>query len=334
MGRKKAFGASANTSSRPFCFFCDRNFDDEGVLIQHQRAKHYRCPECDDGAIRGKCESVQGLIVHTLKVHGKSLARVPNAMQGRDNPELNVYGMDGIPEHILESKGYKPPESREPAAKQPRLDPPPPTAVPLPPLPGMPPFPGLPGMPPGAEMPGFPGLPAPPTAPGAPGAPEMPGFPGLPAPPSLPGGAALPGFPGLPGPPGSSAPPEMPGFPGLPAPGLPPTAAPDMSQFSALTSSTMPGLGGFPPPTSAPAPLPALPPGPNVSSLLGSGASGLPSLTHSDPTMPPMLSLPPPSTSQPPASGLIEPPPDSLPGEDVSAEEQRAKEIRYRTPKS
>jgi len=106
MGRKKASQSQTQQQTKPFCFFCDRSFEDETVLVQHQRAKHFRCPECDDGAIRGKCESVQGLIVHTLKVHGKTLSRVPNALQGRDNPELNVYGMDGIPEEVLRQKGY------------------------------------------------------------------------------------------------------------------------------------------------------------------------------------------------------------------------------------
>lgn len=107
MGRKKAAGSAGQQASRPFCYFCDRTFDDENILIQHQRAKHFRCPECDDTAVRGKCESVQGLIVHTLKVHSKSLARVPNALQGRDNPELNVYGMDGVPSDVLRQRGIQ-----------------------------------------------------------------------------------------------------------------------------------------------------------------------------------------------------------------------------------
>lgn len=159
MGRKKAAGNTNQQASRPFCFFCDRTFDDETILIQHQRAKHFRCPECDDTAVRGKCESVQGLIVHTLKVHSKSLARVPNALQGRDNPELNVYGMDGIPADILRARGI---DHHAPVGKAA----PPPAAASNAPLPaslealhglpqGMPPLPGLasiPGMPPVPEL--------------------------------------------------------------------------------------------------------------------------------------------------------------------------------------
>merc|ERR1719356_1253362 len=122
MGRKKVLGGSgAAQQQKLFCFFCDRNFEDENVLVQHQRAKHFRCAECDISAVPGKCESVQGLIVHTLKVHGKSLSRVPNALQGRDHPELNVYGMDGIPENVLKEKGMPiPGESKEEPASAPR----------------------------------------------------------------------------------------------------------------------------------------------------------------------------------------------------------------------
>lgn len=108
MGRKKAgLAPICPKTSRPFCYFCDRTFDDENILIQHQRAKHFRCLECDDTAVRGKCESVQGLIVHTLKVHSKSLARVPNALQGRDSPELDIYGMDGVPSDVLRQRGIE-----------------------------------------------------------------------------------------------------------------------------------------------------------------------------------------------------------------------------------
>jgi len=231
MGRKKALGASAKVDLRPFCYFCDRTFEDDNVLIQHQRAKHFRCAECDDGQIRGKCESVQGLIVHTLKVHGKALARVPNAQQGRDNPDQNVYGMDGIPDEMMEAKGFQIRQAiggEESAAQRPKVEEPPrPTnAAPMPGFPGLPAPAGMPA------MPGFPGLPGPG---------QMPGFPGLPSP----GGHQMPGFPGLPGP-GSAPAQAMPGFPGLPMPGMP-----------SLGMPPLPSMSGFPP---VPSGMPAMPP--------------------------------------------------------------------------
>lgn len=214
MGRKKG-NTVAKEDTRPFCFFCERKFEDEQVLLQHQRAKHFRCPECDDGAIRGKCESVQGLIVHTLKIHGKALDRVPNAMQGRDNPELNVYGMEGIPLEMLRAKGYATDHGQQPVTKD-FVEPPPtnpqlqlaPEAFNPSAMMGFNPQASL-----GSSMLGAPGLPAPPGMPAA----SMLGMPGLPAPPGMmaPLGmtapkpmdsmsaAGLPGLPGLPGmPPG------------------------------------------------------------------------------------------------------------------------------------
>ena len=29
-----------------WCFYCERDFQDEKILIQHQKAKHYMCPHC------------------------------------------------------------------------------------------------------------------------------------------------------------------------------------------------------------------------------------------------------------------------------------------------
>jgi len=218
MGRKKASGGATQVVQRPFCFFCDRQFDDETVLLQHQRAKHFRCPECDDGAVRGKCESVQGLIVHTLKVHGKALARVPNALQGRDNPDLNVYGMDGIPSEMLQDRGYsvarfsgdQPPEPKPALA---------PAAVPM-----MPPMaPGMCGLPSGML-----------TLPPPPGMACLPGMPMM----ALPG-ADVAGMPGMM--------PNFPGAPDLPVMGSTFSAGTNPSNMCNLSAPSATGPGGMPP---------------------------------------------------------------------------------------
>ena len=63
MGRKKALdgvgGGTVATGSggaragreeplelKPFCYYCDREFDTVKTLIQHQRTKHFNCSEC------------------------------------------------------------------------------------------------------------------------------------------------------------------------------------------------------------------------------------------------------------------------------------------------
>lgn len=48
MGRKK----KKYEEEKPWCFYCDREFDDEKILIQHQRAKvrEARASACERGS--------------------------------------------------------------------------------------------------------------------------------------------------------------------------------------------------------------------------------------------------------------------------------------------
>ncbi|CTQ40843.1 Zinc finger protein 207 [Babesia microti strain RI] len=94
MGRKKR---KNKLVLKPFCFYCTREFDDEKVLIQHQKAKHFKCTECSR-----KLDTATGLQVHMQQVHKTTLTQVPNAMDGRENPELIIYGMEGVPPSYIE----------------------------------------------------------------------------------------------------------------------------------------------------------------------------------------------------------------------------------------
>ena len=31
---------------RPWCYYCERDFDDLKILISHQKAKHFKCDRC------------------------------------------------------------------------------------------------------------------------------------------------------------------------------------------------------------------------------------------------------------------------------------------------
>ena len=31
---------------RPWCYYCERDFDDLKILISHQKAKHFKCDKC------------------------------------------------------------------------------------------------------------------------------------------------------------------------------------------------------------------------------------------------------------------------------------------------
>lgn len=151
MGRKK------KKALKPWCWYCNREFDDEKILIQHQKAKHFKCHICHKKLYTGP-----GLSIHCMQVHKEKVEKVPNSLPGRHSIELEIYGMEGIPEedlknhekmkHQREDEGDAGPSGASPS--QPPAPPPgppgmpgprgmmPPQSGPMPPMPmGMPPMP-------------------------------------------------------------------------------------------------------------------------------------------------------------------------------------------------
>ncbi|TPX31747.1 hypothetical protein SeMB42_g07711 [Synchytrium endobioticum] len=111
MGKKK------KNEIKPWCWYCDREFDDEKVLINHQKAKHLKCSICNK-----KLNTAGGLIIHTNQVHKESLTKVPNALPGRDDPNIEIFGMEGVPEpdmqaHLAELDAA----SGNPSSKRPKV---------------------------------------------------------------------------------------------------------------------------------------------------------------------------------------------------------------------
>ncbi|KAG7504801.1 BUB3-interacting and GLEBS motif-containing ZNF207-like isoform X1 [Solea senegalensis] len=208
MGRKK------KKQMKPWCWYCNRDFDDEKILIQHQKAKHFKCHICHKKLYTGP-----GLAIHCMQVHKETIDGVPNAIPGRTDIELEIYGMEGIPEkdmeerrRVLEQKNQetlKKKQSQDDSDEFDEDDKPGPSfqAGYTPPMiqPSMPPCSGAPLMPPGS----YSGIP--PVMSGVP--PMMPGMPpiihGMP-PGMIPMGGMMP--------PGSGIPPMIPGIP----PGMPP----------------------------------------------------------------------------------------------------------------
>ena len=78
------------------CFYCERVFDDEKVLILHQKAKHFKCDFCQK-----KLSTAGGLVVHIVQVHKETIKEIPNAKPGRESTEWEIYGMTGIPDEFL-----------------------------------------------------------------------------------------------------------------------------------------------------------------------------------------------------------------------------------------
>ncbi|VDO69800.1 unnamed protein product [Heligmosomoides polygyrus] len=74
------------------CRYCNREFDDEKVLIQHQKAKHFKCHICHKKLFSGP-----GLAIHCMQVHKETIDKIPGAVPGRDSSQMEIYGMQGIP---------------------------------------------------------------------------------------------------------------------------------------------------------------------------------------------------------------------------------------------
>lgn len=91
MGKKKK-----RASDKVFCYYCDREFDDEKILVQHQKAKHFKCHVCNK-----KLSTAGGMVIHVLQVHKETVTKVPNAKAERESTEIEIYGMQGIPQDIL-----------------------------------------------------------------------------------------------------------------------------------------------------------------------------------------------------------------------------------------
>ncbi|VDL80543.1 unnamed protein product [Nippostrongylus brasiliensis] len=72
--------------------YCNREFDDEKVLIQHQKAKHFKCHICHKKLFSGP-----GLAIHCMQVHKETIDKIPGAVPGRDSSQMEIYGMQGIP---------------------------------------------------------------------------------------------------------------------------------------------------------------------------------------------------------------------------------------------
>lgn len=47
MGKKKRNHPDVEEIlNRPWCYYCERDFDDLKILINHQKAKHFKCEKC------------------------------------------------------------------------------------------------------------------------------------------------------------------------------------------------------------------------------------------------------------------------------------------------
>ncbi|KAJ7707455.1 hypothetical protein B0H17DRAFT_1032740 [Mycena rosella] len=255
---------------RPWCWYCEREFEDEKVLMQHQKAKHFKCNMCPR-----RLNTAGGLAVHIQQVHKlepENLPRIENALPMRDGYEIEIFGMEGIPApDVADYKRRKEIELglsagsiSAPQAKRPKIE-----NKPIPEdelrnlleqhkklmgasadasssnAPGSnsavygagPQTYAQPGMPPPGMMP-------------------PPGFPMMPPP-------GMPPFPGFPGPPPGMFPFPPPGGMPMPPPGMMPPGM-SMPHPGMMPPGMMPPPGFTPPPGMMPPPGAGLPPPPGM----------------------------------------------------------------------
>jgi hypothetical protein len=46
MGKKRRGPTLEELLARPWCYYCERDFDDLKILTLHQKAKHFKCDRC------------------------------------------------------------------------------------------------------------------------------------------------------------------------------------------------------------------------------------------------------------------------------------------------
>jgi len=97
MGRKKK-----REGPIIFCYYCDRIFENERVLILHQQAKHFHCPSCNR-----KYSTAQGMHLHAFQVHQLTVDVVPGAKDGRNCFDNEIFGMDGVPQELIDAMRVK-----------------------------------------------------------------------------------------------------------------------------------------------------------------------------------------------------------------------------------
>ena len=95
MGRKKR-GVNV---LKPFCYYCEKEFENVNILLQHQKNRHFACKLCTR-----KFSTASSLQTHMNQVHGQSIQKVSNAIAGRDRVDINIYGMDEVPVDIIEDR--------------------------------------------------------------------------------------------------------------------------------------------------------------------------------------------------------------------------------------
>ncbi|OOQ87064.1 putative C2H2 finger domain protein [Penicillium brasilianum] len=98
MGKKRRGPTLEELMARPWCYYCERDFDDLKILTLHQKAKHFKCDRCNR-----RLNTAGGLSVHMSQVHKEQLTEIENALPNRSGLDVEIFGMEGVPEDVLQA---------------------------------------------------------------------------------------------------------------------------------------------------------------------------------------------------------------------------------------
>ncbi len=96
MGRKKK-PTTAHKVFKPICYYCEKEYPDEEKLVNHQRATHFRCPQCPK-----RLDNVRGLAAHLSAIHNQEIDQIPHALSDRKSEiDLLISGLRGVPSAFI-----------------------------------------------------------------------------------------------------------------------------------------------------------------------------------------------------------------------------------------
>ena len=87
------------SSIKPFCYDCDKEFNNELILHQHHKARQFNCAK-----FKERFSTSHALETHELQIHRWSLKYVPKAKARRDSFDISIYGMDRVPIELINYK--------------------------------------------------------------------------------------------------------------------------------------------------------------------------------------------------------------------------------------
>ena len=66
----------------PFCYYCDQEFEDVNKLQQHQKSRHFSCPDCQK-----KFSTAFSMSTHASQLHKITITKQFNLECPMQNPE-------------------------------------------------------------------------------------------------------------------------------------------------------------------------------------------------------------------------------------------------------